>query len=47
MALKWSPRDVFEAAAVPAAIAAVVMLVVGARIGSRAAADSRTEVLAL
>jgi AAHS family 4-hydroxybenzoate transporter-like MFS transporter len=47
MALKWSPRAVFEAAAIPAAISAVVMAVLGGFLKTTSAsAESAREVVA-
>jgi AAHS family 4-hydroxybenzoate transporter-like MFS transporter len=46
MALKWAPREVFYAAAVPAAISAIVMFSLDGYIKKPARADIRAEVLA-
>jgi AAHS family 4-hydroxybenzoate transporter-like MFS transporter len=44
MALRWTSREVFYAAAVPAAISAVVMLILGRVMKTPARADVRSEV---
>jgi AAHS family 4-hydroxybenzoate transporter-like MFS transporter len=46
MALKWTPREVFVVAAVPAGISSVVMLALGGLVHLRAPGEKKADVLA-